>query len=179
MTRGRKPLMALREAGLIARKRGDTRHFMHEPGMICNFVIYCLGFVAHVRIKRVTRLRCTHAVIEREAADALAVLRSIASGSGISRELWVYLPRGSFRFFRVTDTGLVELERDGTVMPERTRPIIQAPPAMTGQATSSPILAPMVEISSKSCPGQFFSSSMSDDLSHVVEETQEKGNGGP
>jgi hypothetical protein len=142
MTRGRKPLIALREAGQIARKRGDTRHFMHEPGMICNFVIYCLGFVAHVRIKRVTRLRCTHAVIEREAMDALVELRAIASGPGISRELWVYLPRGSFRFFRVTETGLIELERDGTVMPEKTRKVIQVTPAMAGPVTESPVPVP-------------------------------------
>ena len=74
MTRGRIPLMALREAVLIAKKRGETRQFMHEPGTICNFVIYCLGFVAHVRIKRVTRVHCAHAWIEREAADALAAL---------------------------------------------------------------------------------------------------------
>ncbi len=113
MTRGRKPLMALREAVLIAKKRGETRQFMHEPGTICNFVIYCQGSVAHVRIKRVTRVHCSHAWIESEAADALAALRAIASGSGISRELWVFLPRGGFRFFRITDTGLVELDRDG------------------------------------------------------------------
>ena len=106
MTRGRIPLMALREAVLIAKKRGETRQFMHEPGTICNFVIYCLGFVAHVRIKRVTRVHCYHAWIEREAADALAALRAIAPGSGISRELWVFLPRGAFRFFRVTEPGL-------------------------------------------------------------------------
>jgi len=83
MTRGRMPLMALREAVLIAKKRGETRQFMHEPGMICNFVIYCQGFVAHIRIKRVTRVHCDHAWIEREAADALAALRAIASGDGI------------------------------------------------------------------------------------------------
>ena len=106
MTRGRRPLMALREAVLIAKKRGETRQFMHGPGTICNFVIYCLAFVAHVRIKRVTRVHCSPAWIEREVADALADLRAIASGSGISRELWVFLPRGRFRFFRVTDTGL-------------------------------------------------------------------------
>ena len=94
MTRGRKPLMALREAVLIAKKRGETRQFMLEPGTICNFVIYRLGFVAHVRIKRVTRVHCSQVWIEREAADALAALRAVASGRGISRELWVFLPRG-------------------------------------------------------------------------------------
>jgi len=164
MTRGRKPLMALREAVLIAKKRGETRQFMHEPGTICNFVIYCLGFVAHVRIKRVTRVHCSHAWIEREAADALAALRAIASGSGISRELWVFLPRGAFRFFRVTDTGLVELSRDGSVMPEKTRPISMgqpltlAQPAETGAGGIPPVQAPPVESSvgedpSEKCQG--------------------------
>jgi len=121
--------MALREAVLIAKKRGETRQFMHELGTICNFVIYCPGFVAHVRIKRVTRVHCSHAWIEREAADALAALRAIASGPVISRELWVFLPRGAFRFFRVTDTGLVELDRDGVMMPEKPKPAIPAQPA--------------------------------------------------
>ena len=130
MTRGRKPLMALREAVLIAKKRGETRQFIHEPGTICNFVIYCQGFVAHVRIKRVTRVHCDHAWIEREAADALAALQAIASGPGISRELWVFLPRGAFRFFRVVDTGLIELDRDGAVMPEKPKPVFVPKPAM-------------------------------------------------
>jgi hypothetical protein len=157
--------MALREAVLIAKKRGETRQFMHEPGTICNFVIYCPGFVAHVRIKRVTRVHCSHAWIEREAADALAALRAIASGSGISRELWVFLPRGAFRFFRVEDTGLVELSRDGAVMPEKPGPVIQilpaipAHPAKTGVEVIPSIQAPPVE-------------------SSVGENPSEKGHGG-
>jgi hypothetical protein len=130
--------MALREAVLIAKKRGETRQFMHGPGTICNFVIYCLGFTAFVRIKRVTRIHCSPAWIEREAADALADLRAIASGSGISRELWVFLPRGRFRFFRVTDTGLIELSRDGLVMPEKPGPSMQAQPARAGPEAAPP-----------------------------------------
>lgn len=147
MTRGRRPLMALREAVLIAKKRGETRQFMDEPGMICNFVIYCIGLVAHVRIKRVTRVHCSHAWIEREAAEALADLRAIASGPAISRELWVFLPRGSFRFFRVTDTGLIELNRDGSVMPEKPGPKARAPPASAGPGTIPPVQVPPGEIS--------------------------------
>jgi hypothetical protein len=127
--------MALREAVLIAKKRGETRQFMHGPGTICNFVIYCPGFVALVRIKRVTRIHCSPAWIEREAADALADLRAIASGSGISRELWVFLPRGRFRFFHVTDTGLIEISRDGIViMPEKTGDGLVGKPVRTNPA---------------------------------------------
>jgi hypothetical protein len=152
--------MALRESVLIAKKRGEVRQFMHEPAMICNFVIYCPGFVAHVRIKRVTRVHCSHAWIEREAADALATLRAIAPGTGISRELWVFLPRGSFRFFRVEGTGLVELSRDGSVMPEKTRPVSvgqpepPAHPAQIGPATRPPVQAPLPEISVGADPSE-------------------------
>ena len=145
MTRGRRPLMALREAVLIAKKRGETRQFMHEPGTICNFAIFCAGIVALVRIKRVTRIHCSHEWIEREAADALVALRAIASCPGISPELWIFLPRGAFRFFRVTETGLVELARDGTVLPvpEKIRPVpgrsdgpgVTAGPAEDGRDT--------------------------------------------
>jgi hypothetical protein len=146
MTRGRQPLMALREAVLIAKKRGETRQFMYEPGTICNFVIYCLSFVAHVRIKRVTRVHCSHAWIEREAADALAALRAIAYGPGISRELWVFLPRGAFRFFRVTDTGLVELSRDGLVMPEKPGPVSMGQPLTPTQpAETGARVVPLVQ----------------------------------
>jgi hypothetical protein len=138
--------MALREAVLIAKKRGETREFMHGPGTICNFVIYCLGFVAHVRIKRVTRIHCSPAWIEREAADALADLRAIASGSGISRELWVFLPRGRFRFFRITDTGLIELSRDGSVMPEKPGPAFMAKPALPAQPAPEQQVVPAVPV---------------------------------
>jgi hypothetical protein len=137
--------MALREAVLIAKKRGETRQFMHEPGTICNFVIYCQGFVAHVRIKRVTRVHCSHAWIESEAADALTTLRAIASGPGISRELWVFLPRGAFRFYRVTDTGLVELSRDGLVMPEKPKSAPVALPAIAGLSAILPVQKPLPE----------------------------------
>jgi hypothetical protein len=117
MTKGRRPLIAWQEAARIAEKRGEVRQFVHGPDMICTFVIYLAGCVAHVRIHRVRRLRCTHAWIEREAADALITLRSIVSSPAISRELWICSPRGSYRFFRVLDTGLMELGRDGLPVP--------------------------------------------------------------
>jgi hypothetical protein len=116
MARGRRPLIALGEAKHIAEKRGEVRHFRHEPDMICSFVIYMLGLVAHVRIRRVERIRITPAWLEREAAEDLAALRFIASSPEISRELWVYTPNGTFRFFRVLADSLAELDRYGQLM---------------------------------------------------------------
>lgn len=99
MPRGRKPLIALREAKHIAEKRGEARHFRHEPEIIYTFVIYTIGIVAHVRVRRIERIRFKTEWLEREAAGDLATLRFIASSPEISRELWVYSPKSAFQFF--------------------------------------------------------------------------------
>lgn len=119
MPRGRKPLIALGEAKHIAEKRGEVRYFRHEPDMICSFVIYIVGLVAHVRIKRVERIRITTDWLEREAAEDLRALRFIAASPEISRELWIYTPKGTFRFFRVLADSLVEIDRYGQLMPDQ------------------------------------------------------------
>ena len=99
--------------------------------MICAFVIYMIGLIAHVRIKRVERIRITPAWLEREAAEDLAALRFIASSPGISRELWIYTPKGTFRFFRVLDGSLVELDCSGNPLPGRPPVPVRTMPAAT------------------------------------------------
>jgi hypothetical protein len=145
MARGRKPLIALSEAKHIAQKRGEVRYFRHEQDMICSFVIYIVGLVAHVRIRRVERIRITHEWLEREAAADLAALRFIVSSPEISRELWVYTPKGLFRFFRVLADSVAELDRNGQLMPDqppvpkrRKRSAAPAPDGKTGEPESAP-----------------------------------------
>jgi len=143
LARGRKPLIALSEAKHIAEKRGEVRHFRHEPDMICSFVIYIVGLVAHVRIRRVERIRITPEWLEREAAEDLAALRFIVSSPEISRELWVYTPKGTFRFFRVLANSLAELDRNGQLMPDQMpvphrRKRSAAPGGTTGDPESAP-----------------------------------------
>jgi hypothetical protein len=78
-----------------------------------------VGLVAHVRIRRVERIRITPEWLEREAAADLASLRFIVSSPEISRELWIYTPKGTFRFFRVLASSLAELDRNGQLMPDQ------------------------------------------------------------
>ena len=145
MARGRKPLIALSEAKHIAQKRGEVRHFRHEPDMICNFVIFMSGLMALVRVRRVERIRITPDLLEREAADDLAALRFIVSSPEISRELWIYTPKGLFRFFRVLVNSVAELDRNGQLMPEqphvsqrRWASTAPAPAGKTGDPESTP-----------------------------------------
>jgi len=113
--------------------------------MICSFVIYIVGLVAHVRIRRVERIRITPEWLEREAAADLAALRFIVSSPEISRELWIYTPKGTFRFFRVLANSLAELDRNGQLMPDqppvpkrRKSPAAPAPDGNPGNPESAP-----------------------------------------
>jgi hypothetical protein len=139
MTKGRRPLIAWQEAVQIAEKRGEVRQFVHGPDMICTFVIYLAACVAHVRIHRIRRLRCTHAWIEREAADALITLRSIVSSPAISRELWICSPKGSYRFFRVFDNSLMELGRDGLPVAVPAQGPVQQPGSIRAAVPAKPV----------------------------------------
>jgi len=184
VARGRKPLIALSEAKHIAEKRGEVRYFRHEPDMICSFIIYIVGLVAHVRIRRVERIRITPAWLEREAAEDLAALRFIVSSPEISRELWVYTPKGTFRFFRVLANSLAELDRNGQLMPDqmpvphrRKRTAAPAPGGKYGEpesASGSPgpvVTVPVILL--PACTPDFVDPPMF----HVGENTDPESNG--
>lgn len=131
MTRGRRPERTLKRALEIAEKRGTVQQYQPGPGLICNFTIIIPGCMAQVRFKRVRHLRCTSQWLEREAAEELAGLRLIVSSAEISRELWICAPNSSFRFFRICDTALVELDRDGRPLPAQS-PVPVPKPARAG-----------------------------------------------
>jgi hypothetical protein len=119
MTRGRHPIRALEEAGKIAKKRGLVYYYKRGPGMIGDFSITIPACHAPVRIKRMRYIRCTLLWLEREAREEIAGLKMFPSSHEISRELWICSPEYCWRFFRVCDTGLVELGRDGIVLPQK------------------------------------------------------------
>ena len=119
MTRGRHPIRALEEAEKIARKRGLVHYYERVPGMIADFSIAIPPCLAQVRIKRMRYLRCTMQWLEREACEEIAGLKMFPSSREISRELWICSPEYCWRFFRVCDTGLAELGRDGVLLPQK------------------------------------------------------------
>jgi len=117
MTRGRHPLRALEKAEEIAERRGLVHRYERGEGMIADFSVTIPACLAQVRLKRMRYVRCTLAWLERDAHDEIAGLRMFPSSREISRELWICSPKYLFRFFRVCDTGLAELGRDGEPLP--------------------------------------------------------------
>jgi len=119
MTRGPIPWRALEKAQKVAEKRGFVRHYEREPDMIPDFSITSPECNAELRIKRMGHVRCTYHWLEREAYDEIAGLKLFLSSREISREFWIYSRDYFWMFFRVSDDGLAELARDGTVLPQK------------------------------------------------------------
>lgn len=113
MSRGRPPSNGIREALPIARARGRVLEIVQNGDTPAMFVIAVDNKVIFVMIRRADPFRMTPAEIEIENRTVLAMIRSLPGSADIVREFWVYSRAGSLRFFRVEDSWLLEIGRDG------------------------------------------------------------------
>ncbi len=119
MTRGRPPSSGLRDALPIARARGRVMEIVQNGETPAYFVISVDGKIIFVGIRRIDPFRCTPEEINTENRELLARLRSIPGTADILREFWAYSKFGTLRFFRVEDTWLLEIGRDGLPLAAR------------------------------------------------------------
>jgi hypothetical protein len=108
--------------------------------MLADFSITIPACHAPVKIKRMRYIRCTLQWLEREAHAEIAGLKMFPSSREISRELWICSPEYAWRFFRVCDTGLVELGRDG--MPLLQKSPVPRPGAVTPETRPGAVSPP-------------------------------------
>jgi hypothetical protein len=133
MSRGPQPLKAKEAALPIAERRGLVQRYQHRRGNICDFSIMSPGLVSFVSPMRLIRLCSTPEDILHNYAKVIGQLRFIASSPGISRELWLRTPHGVWRFFRVLNDSIVELDRDGMPVANDTGAVKDpSPTTMTG-----------------------------------------------
>jgi hypothetical protein len=116
MTRGRPPQKALDEALLIAQARGDLLLFRDDPAFDCDYMFLATDRLCIVRVKRTRHLWCTPRQMEAQCCEAIQQFRHLPAPAFVSREIWFWSQYGVFRFFRIEDAGLVELDRDGKVL---------------------------------------------------------------
>jgi hypothetical protein len=118
MTKGRRPTTGLDDAILTARARGEVMKFCPDLERVCDFMIRSTGHLVFVRVKRVSRLQCTQKEIEKECNETIQLLRSLPGSGPVIRELWIYTRHG-WRYFRVGDTGIERIDKDGMPIPEQ------------------------------------------------------------
>jgi hypothetical protein len=113
MKRGPPPAKGFDIALPIALMRGRVMQFQPLPDHVCNFTITGNGIFALVRLMSATRLHAAIAEIDWIYTDAITGLCSIPFGGPVSRELWLYSRYGTMRFFRLLETGLIEIDCHG------------------------------------------------------------------
>jgi hypothetical protein len=115
MTRGRLPKKGLGDAIQVATARGTVMSFLQNRESICDFMIMVNGILVFVQVRKARRICGTREEIEREFRDSVMRLRSFPSSALVVKELWIYSRYGIWRFFRIEDTGIVEVCQDGTL----------------------------------------------------------------
>lgn len=126
MKRGLQSEKAQEELLEIAHRRGHVQHYVHRTGNLCEFTIMCPGLVCFVTAVRLLKLSSTPEDILHEYAAVIGQLRFIASSPAVSRELWLRTPRGAWRFFRISDDGILEIDRHGMPLANGTGPVMNA-----------------------------------------------------
>jgi hypothetical protein len=113
MTRGPRPHRALAEAIPIAKTRGIIQMALSGPERVFDIAIISKVPVTFARVMFAPAILATIQQLADEFKEEIAQLRTIARDAAITAELWLRSKHGTWRFFLVTPSTLVEIDRDG------------------------------------------------------------------
>ena len=113
MTRGPRPHQALKDAVPIAKARGFIQLTMSGPERIFDIAIVSKIPVAFARVMFAPAILATIQELAEYYQEEIARLRLIARDAAITAELWIRSRHGTWRFFLVTPSALVEIDRGG------------------------------------------------------------------
>lgn len=117
MKRGRPATRGIKDAVSIAQKRGCVMRVQPGPDSVCDFLIRTAALLIFVRVVRFEKIVAPAHEIAYECRGIIAELRLFPPSLQIRIELWIYTRHGTYRFFRLTDTGLEEIQQDGEAIP--------------------------------------------------------------
>ena len=113
MSRGPRPHRALAEAIPIAKARGIIQLAMSGPERIFDIAIVSKIPVTFSRVMFAPAILATVHELADYYRQEIVQLRLIARDAAITAELWIRSKHGTWRFFLVTPSTLVEIDRGG------------------------------------------------------------------
>jgi hypothetical protein len=150
MKRGPSPTRGLRAAIPFALKLGQPMLFLPSPACPVDFMIAAPGYLGLIRLRLTEKKNATIAEIAKEYSRQIAELSALPRGGPVAYELWLYTRHGGLRFFSVTATGIIEIDRSlllSQLMPEGSARCesVTSIPAGPNVPVSSPNPAPAAE----------------------------------
>ncbi|WAC05761.1 MAG: hypothetical protein OS112_03800 [Methanoregula sp.] len=116
MTRGRPPLVALKEAYLIAMKRGQVMPVSEGRCDHFHFILFTDDRITFVKVKRMLSDMSDPKEILYNYEREIRHLARVPLNAVDAREFWVRSPRGTFHFFLVGKERIFRLQADGSIM---------------------------------------------------------------
>jgi len=116
MTRGRPPLVALKEAYGIAMKRGQVIPVSEGRCDHFHFILFTENRVTFIKVKRTLSKISDPKEILQNYEREIRHLARVPLNSVDAREFWAMSPRRTFHFFAIGKDRILELQADGSVM---------------------------------------------------------------
>ncbi|OPY37862.1 MAG: hypothetical protein A4E35_01030 [Methanoregula sp. PtaU1.Bin051] len=157
MTRGRPPLVALKEAQIIAMKRGQVLPVSEGRCDHFHFILFTEDRVIFIKVKRMlTDVSDPAEILYNYERDIKHIIR-VPLNSVDARELWVRSPRGAFHFFLIGKDRIFGLQADGSVMSGTEYPLEFPKPKDTPAVSAGKIPAadPAKELPAEKIPAEF------------------------
>jgi len=123
MTRGRRPMNALKEAMEIAGGRGSVEPVSGKRNCSFDFIIIEPDRVVFVKVKRSQTSFTYPLEILHQYQREVASLHRVALTQVTAREFWVRAPDGTWQFFLVRHDSVLEIRSDGMYIPRKSLPV--------------------------------------------------------
>lgn len=138
MRKGRPPLLTIREAEVIAMRRGQVVLVPGGRSDAFDIIICEEHRTVFVRVRRtLTRFTWPLEVLSQYRYDIARVHR-LPLTEVTAREFWLRLPNGKWQYFLVRHDGLFEIEADGRHFPRAELPVVTAEFSPEEESASDP-----------------------------------------
>jgi hypothetical protein len=123
MTRGRRPVNALKEAVEIAGRRGSVEQVSGKRSCAFDFIIIEPDRIVFVKVKRSQTTFTYPLEILHQYQREVASLHRVSLTPVTAREFWVRSPHRAWQFFLVRHDSVLEIRADGMYIPHESLPV--------------------------------------------------------
>jgi len=111
--RGRPLRATLLDAITIAQRRGLVQRSMNSPDRLYDLTIVGIQPITFIKLRFAPEILAALSQIIRDYREDIRRLRFVCHDATVSLELWLRSRYGTWRFFRIENDNVFEIDREG------------------------------------------------------------------